>query len=111
MCIRDRINVMRSEMYLDAEKMLQRYPNELIYFLEAPTGSGKSNTALNLSLQLLGTGKKIFYIYPFNTLVDQNKIILQDIFKPVSYTHLDVYKRQPLNWFWLQLFQNILYYY
>ena len=26
-------------------------------------------------------GKKIFYIYPFNTLVDQNKIILQDIFK------------------------------
>ena len=75
------INVMRSEMYLDAEKMLQRYPNELIYFLEAPTGSGKSNTALNLSLQLLGTGKKIFYIYPFNTLVDQNKIILQDIFK------------------------------
>lgn len=38
-------------------------------------GAGKSNTALNLSFQIIKKVKninKIFYIYPFNTLVDQN---------------------------------------
>ena len=46
-----------------------------IFYLEAPTGSGKSNTALNLSLQLVNRCEnlnKIIYVYPFNTLVEQN---------------------------------------
>lgn len=75
------INNMRSEMFLEAEKTLHKYPEESIYFLEAPTGSGKSNTAMNLGFQLLDKGKKIFYIYPFNTLVEQNRINLQEIFR------------------------------
>ena len=50
-------------------------------FLEAPTGSGKSNTALNLSLKLLNEDRrKIFYVYPFNTLVEQNMNTLKNIF-------------------------------
>lgn len=74
------INRMRSEMFLDAEEALRKNPEDTIYFLEAPTGSGKSNTAMNLGFQLLGSGKKIYYIYPFNTLVEQNRKILQEIF-------------------------------
>lgn len=74
------INRMRSEMFLDAEEMMRNNPEESIYFLEAPTGSGKSNTAMNLGFQLLDNGKKIYYIYPFNTLVEQNRKNLQEIF-------------------------------
>ena len=57
---------------------------ESIYYLEAPTGGGKSNIAINLSFKIIKNIKntnKIFYIYPFNTLVDQNIKTLEEIFE------------------------------
>lgn len=45
------INILRNEMFLDAENELKKNMDESIFFLEAPTGSGKSNTAMNLSFQ------------------------------------------------------------
>lgn len=77
------INVMRNELFLESEENLKRLINEDIFFLEAPTGSGKSNTAMNLSLLLAGDNtklNKIYYVYPFNTLVEQNKKILYETF-------------------------------
>lgn len=74
------INELRNELFLDAEKELLQTLDEHIYFLEAPTGSGKSNIALNLSFHLMKDRKKLFYIYPFNTLVEQNKNNLDQLF-------------------------------
>ena len=75
------INNFRTKIFLEAEKNLEKNKEDNIFFLEAPTGSGKSNTALNLSLKLLSEDrKKIFYVYPFNTLVEQNMNTLKNIF-------------------------------
>ena len=75
------INNFRTKIFLEAEKNLEKNKENNIFFLEAPTGSGKSNTALNLSLKLLNEDrKKIFYVYPFNTLVEQNMSTLKNIF-------------------------------
>ena len=76
------INELRSEIFLDTEDELKKCMQEedSIFFLEAPTGSGKSNTAINLSFQLMKDKKKLFYIYPFNTLVEQNRQTLQELF-------------------------------
>ena len=74
------MNDLRSRIFLDAERMLEKYPDESIYFLEAPTGSGKSNMALNLSFHIMKQAKKLFYIYPFNTLVEQNRKNLENLF-------------------------------
>lgn len=75
------INNFRTKIFLEAEKNLEKNKDSNIFFLEAPTGSGKSNTALNLSLKLLSEDrKKIFYVYPFNTLVEQNMNTLKNIF-------------------------------
>lgn len=79
------INDLRSELFLDARKSLQKNLDESIYFLEAPTGSGKSNTAFNLSFHLMQNRKKLFYIYPFNTLVEQNKQNLNELFPKKEY--------------------------
>ena len=79
----DVINDLRTEMFLDAENTLKEHINDHIFYLEEPTGAGKSNTALNLSFQIIKKVKninKIFYIYPFNTLVDQNIENLGKIF-------------------------------
>lgn len=77
------INVLRTEMFLDAERELIKNIDNNIFFLEAPTGSGKSNVSLNLSFKLLedrNSLRKIYYVYPFNTLVEQNKISMEKIF-------------------------------
>lgn len=75
------INNFRTKIFLEAEKNLEKNKENNIFFLEAPTGSGKSNTTLNLSLKLLDKDRrKIFYVYPFNTLVEQNMNTLKNIF-------------------------------
>lgn len=78
------INQLRSEMFLEAEDNLSKNFEENIFYLEAPTGAGKTNTSVNLAFRLLEHNKalnKIFYIFPFNTLVEQTKKSLDDIFE------------------------------
>lgn len=77
------IFVMRNEMFLDAESVLNEQSQKSFFFLEAPTGSGKSNVAVNCSLKLIHENcslRKIFYVYPFNTLVEQNLSSLEKIY-------------------------------
>lgn len=78
----ENINFLRNRMFLEAEENLRKRKDSALFFLEAPTGSGKSNMALNISFQLLEEDMdKIVYVYPFNNLVEQNKVSLQDTFK------------------------------
>lgn len=77
------INILRSEIFCEVEENIKANANENIFYLEAPTGSGKSNTAINASFKLMQYDdrlQKIFYIYPFNTLVEQNLETLEKIF-------------------------------
>ena len=79
----ENINILRTEMFLDAERTLEKNMDKSVFYLEAPTGSGKSNTAMNLSLKMIQENEKInkiFYIYPFNTLVEQNMGSMEKIF-------------------------------
>ncbi|BDR75665.1 CRISPR-associated helicase Cas3' [Clostridium tetani] len=80
----DDINVLRNELFLDAEEAMLKNMDKDIFYLEAPTGSGKSNVSFNLSFKMVEKFKeinKIFYVYPFNTLVEQNIKTLEKIFK------------------------------
>lgn len=80
----DNINILRDELFLDAEKVMLQNMDKGIFYLEAPTGSGKSNVAFNLSFKMVEKFKdinKIFYVYPFNTLVEQNIKTLEKTFK------------------------------
>lgn len=80
---KNNINYYRSEMFLEAERNLKENIEENIFFLEAPTGSGKTVTSINLALNLLKSNKeinKIFYIFPFNTLAEQTYNSLGEIF-------------------------------
>ena len=77
----DEMNALRTRLFLEAEQAFLQNPNGDIYFLKAPTGSGKSNIALNLSFHMMKRGgRKLFYIYPFNTLVEQNRKNLMKLF-------------------------------
>jgi CRISPR-associated endonuclease/helicase Cas3 len=77
------INIFRSKMFLEAEKNLLLSIEKNIFYLEAPTGSGKTLTSINLAMKFIEQENinKIFYIFPFNTLVEQTKKQLEKIFE------------------------------
>jgi len=75
------IDKLRSKMFLEAESNLQLSKN--IFYLQAPTGAGKTLISLNLALNL--NPKKIFYIFPFNTLVEQTKEKIEEIFQTIDF--------------------------
>lgn len=78
------INALRDEMFREAECNLLQNLDKNIFYLEAPTGSGKTITSINLALNLLKENdslNKLFYIFPFNTLVEQTKNVFDEIFK------------------------------
>jgi len=79
------INILRSKMFLEAEKNLLENLDKNIFYLEAPTGSGKTLSSINLAMKLLEEKNinKIFYVFPFNTLVEQTKKQLENIFADV----------------------------
>lgn len=77
------INKLRDAIFQEAQLNLLQNLDKHIYYLEAPTGSGKTITSINIALQLLNSDKrlnKLFYIFPFNTLVEQTKSVFDDIF-------------------------------
>lgn len=75
------INILRKCMFYEAEEMLEKNKEEGIFYIEAPTGGGKSNIGLNCSFRLLNDKiRRIFYVYPFNTLVEQNMETMRKLF-------------------------------
>lgn len=77
------IDTLRSEIFIESENSLVGNNNKNIYYFEAPTGSGKTNSSLNLSYKLIELNQdlnKIFYIYPFNTLIEQTIKSLSNTF-------------------------------
>lgn len=77
------INKIRSDLFLETEKNLLKNLNSHIYYLEAPTGSGKTNMSINLGLNLLKYNtniNKLMYVFPFNTLIEQTKDTLDEVF-------------------------------
>ncbi len=77
------INSLRSKMFIEAEENLKNNLYSNIYYLEAPTGGGKTNISINLGLNIikhLPNYNKIVYIFPFNTLVEQTKKTFDAIF-------------------------------
>lgn len=81
---KDPINALRSELFIESEKnLIENMDKANIFYLEAPTGSGKTNTSINLALNIVKKNpefNKIFYIFPFNTLVEQTSDTFNKIF-------------------------------
>lgn len=81
--VKEPINELRSNMFLEAANNIIENSDKNIFYLEAPTGSGKTNTSIELAIRLLDKDErlnKLFYIFPFNTLVEQTYEVLNESF-------------------------------
>ncbi|WP_461634307.1 CRISPR-associated helicase Cas3' [Labilibaculum euxinus] len=68
------LNCLRQKLNVEVISTLRQNPNALWYYIEAPTGAGKTNLSLACISELLQTNKnlnKVFYVFPFTTLITQ----------------------------------------
>lgn len=80
----EKINKLRSDMFLESEKNLLKNLQENIFYLEAPTGAGKTNMAINLARILYEKDdsiKSIHYIFPFNNIIEQTDKTFKQYFE------------------------------
>jgi CRISPR-associated endonuclease/helicase Cas3 len=68
------LNQLRQKMAAEAITSLRKNINKKLFYLEAPTGSGKTNISFACALELLKSDErlnKVFYVFPFTTLITQ----------------------------------------
>ena len=74
------LNKYRTEMFLESERNVEKYKDiSNIFYLESPTGSGKSLTSLNLSLHLINdTINKVYIVAPYNNINEQTEKVVKE---------------------------------
>ena len=68
------LNCLRQKLNAEVISTLRENPDNPWYYIEAPTGAGKTNLSLACIAELLQTDKslnKVFYVFPFTTLITQ----------------------------------------
>ncbi|AMK14950.1 CRISPR-associated helicase/endonuclease Cas3 [Methanobrevibacter olleyae] len=69
------INFLRKQMLLESSKnLINQISNKNVFFLNMPTGGGKTNTSMKLALDILEntTTDRIIYAMPFINIIEQN---------------------------------------
>lgn len=71
----DNLNILRTEMAIEVIENIRSNADSNLFYIEAPTGGGKTNLSALAALELLkihqGKYNKVFYVFPFTTLITQ----------------------------------------
>jgi CRISPR-associated endonuclease/helicase Cas3 len=68
------LNILRQKLTAEMISNLREHTENRCYYLEAPTGAGKTNLSLAFATELMNVDSslnKVFYIFPFTTLITQ----------------------------------------
>lgn len=69
------LNDLRQEMALEVIQNIRVNSDKNLFYIEAPTGGGKTNLSMLATVELLiasdGILNKVFYVFPFTTLITQ----------------------------------------
>ena len=77
------LNLLRQEMGIEVLQKVRSHSDKNLFYIEAPTGGGKTNLSFLATIELLKHNKelnKVFYVFPFTTLVTQTQKSLTDSF-------------------------------
>ena len=75
------LNVLRQKLGAEVLRNIGIHKNERIFYIEAPTGGGKTNMsmiAIYKMLQIHTEINKVFYVFPFTTLITQTTKAIKD---------------------------------
>lgn len=79
----DNLNILRKEMGIEVINNIRLHHKSNLFFIEAPTGGGKTNLSILTTIELLkiyeGQYNKVFYVFPFTTLITQTYAVVRDM--------------------------------
>jgi len=79
----ENLNILRQEMAIEVIQNVRKNTTKNLFYIEAPTGGGKTNLSILSCLELLEQNPKInkvFYVFPFTTLITQtHKAIMETL--------------------------------
>jgi len=79
----DNLNLLRQKLAAEVITNIRNSKDDRIFYIEAPTGAGKTNLSFLAAIELLEQNpelNKIYYVFPFTTLVTQTYKSLQENF-------------------------------
>ncbi|MCR5554129.1 MAG: CRISPR-associated helicase Cas3' [Bacteroidales bacterium] len=75
------LNILRETLAMEVIKNSRQNHDKRLFYIEAPTGSGKTNTSMLALSELLAYNpsiQKVFYVFPFTTLITQTYKSMKD---------------------------------
>ena len=70
----DNLNHLRNKLFVEVRTNLLANIDKNLFYIEAPTGAGKTNLSMMSVVEILQRDKsinKVFYVFPFTTLITQ----------------------------------------
>lgn len=77
----DNLNKLRSRMAAEVVANVRQHAHQRLFYLHAPTGGGKTNLSMLAAAELLAANPeltKIYYVFPFTTLITQTAQALRE---------------------------------
>ena len=75
------LNILREALAMEVVKNTRQNHDKRLFYIEAPTGSGKTNASMLALSELLAHNpsiQKVFYVFPFTTLITQTYKSMKD---------------------------------
>lgn len=92
----ENLNLIRQKLGAEIVVNIEKYKDEKVFYIEAPTGGGKTNMsmlAIRKLLELQPEITKIFYVFPFTTLVTQTAAAIKGTFDLKDYEVTQVHSK------------------
>lgn len=79
----DNLNHLRNKLFIEVRENLKKNFDKNLFYIEAPTGAGKTNLSMLSIVEILKERNdinKVFYVFPFTVLITQTYIDVKDKF-------------------------------
>ncbi|MBE2281110.1 MAG: CRISPR-associated helicase Cas3' [Ignavibacteriaceae bacterium] len=93
------LNILRSLLAKEVLEEVKLNHQNRLYYLEAPTGSGKTNLSFIAASTLLNldtTINKIFYVFPFVSLITQTKEFIEQNLNLLQLDYAEIHSRASI---------------
>lgn len=94
------LNTLREALAIDVIKNVKNNLDKRLFYIEAPTGGGKTNVsmlALSELLTAIPTIQKVFYVFPFTTLITQTFKCLKETLGLEDGELMEFHSKAPKN--------------
>lgn len=96
----ENLNALRRCLALEVINNIRKYNDKHLFYIEAPTGSGKTNVSMLALAELLKNDpsiRKAFYVFPFTTLITQTYHSLSGTFGLEESEIAEIHSKAPLS--------------